>query len=662
MDALKRTGASIKPSRTLFVGPLSRYCLVFSGSLLALMASSMKKTLDDERRAWKKLHGHGRSVNFTGEQIDEDTVVGQVDRIICPNFLAFQERLAYFENNLNGLLYSRFVPMDVIRSLFVSRFHGSIYGGRASFLRPEKCYFYADVAAIVAIVHLVTVFTRYESQKVSFVHPLAVDPHDLSSLALKLLNISEYRRKKTQLALITLILLRSGLYIHDNSEGTNEEFNSYPVFQASVDLCYQMGLHRSPDSIKPLMFKDKITMKARAMSSAEKKELWNFILEEDAAYSVTVGTPLLVSTDFCAGFKRNSNSQFDNMRQDGVMLLRELSITINSLKPICIRDVVKLLEKVISYCSKLPFEMFSTKQVQSQDRDQLARLFKLKLLFLQVLQCLCRIVILGIGEVYKSGSSSYALDSRETASMLNSLCQEMYVESLLAAASSLFIIRDVCAGRSVFGEEKDGKYIIFFRDIFDHGLAQAFVLWFSYLLSMVTKNPEIITELHGGSLLSGYPPDSVLEEEINVYSLETALYRKYTGTKDSIYCERMSRKLVSLPTLITFASSLYDAVSQNEVMRLPLDSFMTLKVVIIFLYVLQTIEECKDEPAGLKMTVSDIMIKVKQKVELGFNLGRLDEKLKLNVDDYELQKLLDSVLTGWPDVSELGEISGVSIE
>ncbi|VEU20982.1 DEKNAAC101831 [Brettanomyces naardenensis] len=639
LASLKRSGVACKPSRTVFVGPTSRYCLVFSRPMFRYMISSLRNVMNDERRAWKKLHhGSEHTPRFSADAIDEEVAVGLIQRLICSNYYAFQERLVYFQTNLNHLLYSSFVPMDVIHSLFLARFHDPDQNGVAIFSRPLKCYFYADISAIVSIVYLVVIFTRYNSQNDRFAHRLLIhDTDQLSSLALNLLNLSEYRRKKTQLALLTLIILRSALFVHDNPEGANEEVNSYPIFQMSLDMSYQMGIHMDPDSINFYMFKDKLTMKARGMSPIELRELWNYLQTEDAIYSFTMGTPILIRYDFCTGYKKKSHCFFEDKRADGVAILREIALEINSLKPICMRDVLRFIDKVTLYLYELPFKMFC---VSDDDLDDLANLCRLKLLFLQALQCLCRMIIIAVSDLYKSKSP--VLQDKETVSLLNSLCEEMYREALLAAASSLYIMRDICDGRTLFGNEKDGKYIVFFRDLLARGMGQGFILWFTCLLAKATKNAELITELANEPLLADYPPDSTFDEDVTVYTIEVALYHRYTG-KDAQYCESLSSKLVRSPTLMTFASSLYDVVSKNMVMRNSLDSFMILKLVIMWLYVLQTVQECENELDRKAMSVADIMAKTKEKVESGFNLGRLDENLKLNADEYQLEKVFDSM-------------------
>ncbi|VEU22164.1 DEKNAAC103166 [Brettanomyces naardenensis] len=409
--------------------------------------SSMKNTLNQERRAWKQLHHiHERAVNFTGDAIDEDIAVGLIRQLVCPDYYAFQERLFYFQNHLNHILYSNFVPMDIVQTLFLTSFRQPDQSGVAQFSRPRKCFLYADVALILSIVYLVVIFTRYNGNNNVFTHPLLVKPEDLSSLALKVLSLSEYRRKKTQLALLSLIVLRSALFVHDNYEGANELVNSYPVFQSCVTLCYQMGIHfpgsSSPDSLASYLSKDKLTMKSRAMTPDQVQDLWNYIQQEDAIYSVSMGTPLLINYHFSSPFNRKHDNWIENTRADGIMLLRDISLTVNSTESITMRDVLKLIDKVIAYCHQLPFKLFTTSS--SMDLAGLAILFRLKLLLLQTLQCLCRMEMNAVSD----------LRSKNAALNLDSLCEEMYRESLLAAAAVLYSIRDLFGGLTVFGNEK----------------------------------------------------------------------------------------------------------------------------------------------------------------------------------------------------------------
>ncbi|VEU20986.1 DEKNAAC101801 [Brettanomyces naardenensis] len=621
--------------------------------------------MNEERRAWKKLHGGGghRLKLLNDGADDEKNVVALIEQLICPNYYAFQERLVYFQNNLNGLLYQGFVPMDVIHSLFLSRFYDPDGNdGVARFSKPSKCYFYADISAIVAIVYLVVIFTRYNTQNQKFRYRLQGEPADLSGLALRLLNISDYRRKKTHTALLSLMIMRNALFVHDNSEGANEEVNSYPLFQAGLDICYQMGIHIKSESITRFMYRDKLIMKTRSMSPSQLDKLWNYMQMVDSVYSVIMGTPLLINYDFCVGFQRQSNLFFGRKSEQGVMLFRELSQVINSLKAVSMKQVIELIDKVTAYCYELPFKMFEASDVRTGDLDELAVLCKVRMLMIQKVWCLCRMVILAVGDLYRLNSP--ALEDEATLEYLDSLCKEMYRQTMLSAAMSLYFVKDLYAGASVFGKEPDGKYIVYFRDAISGLSEQSFLIWFSFLFARVTGNPEAITEILNGQLLAGYPSEKdalPYEGEINQFALETAFFHKYTNENTNLG-ERLVVRLVTSSELIHFAIMFYDSGCQNELIKNNIDSFMAMKALVMWIYALQIVGENKELFDSKQTSLPDILRKASERVEANFNVGQLEGSFEFNPEGFELDKVLDAILVdqNWLEGLEVFGVNGES--
>ncbi|QPG73373.1 hypothetical protein FOA43_000683 [Brettanomyces nanus] len=643
--SMKRRVLLSKPSRTLVCGPSSRYSLIFSRPMIRFVMASMKETLDEQRRYWKKVHDKSsRETVLFREALKEDDVVDMINKVICPHYYAFQERLVFFQMNLNHLLYSNFVPMDVIHSLFLSSFHTVDNIGVAQFNRPLKCYFYADISAIVSIVLLVIVFTRYNSDGQKFIHDLSVDTVEMRSLSLQLLKLSEFRRKKTESALISLIVLRSALFVHDNSEGANEEFNSYPVFNIYLSLCFQMGIYLDTNTIDILVFKKKRLLKSRTMSPSQRKELWNYIQTEDAEYSVSMGIPLLIDYNFCAPYYKRSNVFFEKQREYCVLLLREISMKLNSLRAVSMRELLALLDKILSFFKRIPFKVFSDHGLQGVDLDEMANLLKFKFLLLDMIPALCRMIIHAISGLFDS--HSFVLQNQDTFNFLTSLAQEMFRTLLFAVSLSLYMMTHICDGRSIFGKEQDGKYLIYFRDVFAKSMSTSFVLWYTLLLSKATKHPELVTDISNAALLLDYPPDykGNINEQLNVFIIEDVLLSKHSG-KSIEYCEAVCGKLLSISELINFASSLYDIMGRNESIKNSLDSFLTLKAVILWMYGLETVQECKELLNRKEMTVTDLITKTKERVESRFNMGRVDSGIKLSDENILLEKMFDSIFS-----------------
>ncbi|VEU20980.1 DEKNAAC101800 [Brettanomyces naardenensis] len=657
LKTVKRSFIASKPSRTLFLGHSSWLWFVLSRPYFRKLISGLDGTIHQEKFAWLSTHQAKKySLAATDYNLNPDEINKLIQSLICPDYYAFQERLVYFQNHLNGLLFGDSFPMGIVHSLFLSYFvvgtggpdpnnvGGSndvnvSYPGNpyiANFIAPEKPYFYADISLITALVYLVHIFTRYNDEG-KFHHQFSVSPDEFDSLSFKLLEASQFRRKKTQQALLSLIVLRASLFVYDNSEGAREEFKSYPMFQSCLDLCYQMGLHSDPDITDVYMFKHKLVMKTRLMSPSEVKELWNYMQMQDAEYSVAIGTPLLVSYDFCSGFNKKSDFFYDNIRQQGLLLMRELSLAVNSNRPISLRDLLALLNKVLGLCYQMPARMF-LRESPTIDLDELANLCRLKLLLIQTIPWLCRMAMVGISEIY-----SLLAPSTETANILCGLCKEMYRQILISNALSLYHIKPICEGLSVFGPEKNGKYVIFFRGIIAGILGQCFALWFLFLLPRVTNNAELLREVQKETMLHGYPPPGdEYPNRIDLFVLEAALYHDFRN-EDAEISEQLCIKLLSSSELMSVASSFYDVLCQKEVMKSSLDSFLMLKSILIWLYLVRTVEECKGSLDKKNMTIPDVIKRAKVKVTEEFNRRRLEDVSEQNKLEDQLGSIFDSI-------------------
>ncbi|VEU22166.1 DEKNAAC103208 [Brettanomyces naardenensis] len=624
-----------KPSRTIFLGALSSFLPILSRPYFKSLLSEFEETMGKEKLKWKNSHkpSHHAGIIVDGEA-DEVGTAEMVQRIICPNYYAFQERLIYFQNNLNGLLFGGFVPMGAVHSLFFSYF--PTIDGQTQFNVPQKAHYYADISLITSLVYLVLIFTRYSSDGAKFRYQLVATADDLITLATTSLATSQFRRKKSQQAVLALILMRVNLFVYENSEGELEEIESYPIFQMCLDLCYQVGLHADPDVTDTVIYKDRPAMKIRLMTSLEVKQLWNYIQAEDAYYSAIIGTPLLINYHFCAKYWQKSNSFFDLQSEKAVFLMRDLSSTINSCSPVSLRDILTLIDRILRFCHDLPAKLLRS---ETADLDELAHLCKLKLLLLQLVARLCRIVTVGISEL-----RAQSLDEGE-ANMLGGLSKEMYRQSLIANACLLYHIKYICEGKSVFGPDGNGKYIVFFRDAFARSLAPCFVLWFTFLLPRVTRSPELVREMQQETMLPFYPPEeNGYRSDIDLPVLERALFHDYENEKPEL-AEQICTKLLTSAELMKFVSSFYDVVGENEILKTSLDSFLTLRYVITWLYLVRMVEEFKDKLESRQMSLADIVGRVKVKIEQHF----------ADNEDLQFEKILDSIFAG-EDWLNMGDI------
>ncbi|QPG75846.1 hypothetical protein FOA43_003229 [Brettanomyces nanus] len=640
LQGLKKMTIAGKPSWITFLGPLSRFWLFYSRDMLRNMLSGMRSIMNQYKQIWTQTHDQMvQGMGLIGDSEKEDVVVKLINQIICPNYQAFSERLTYFENQLNGMIFGGFIPMDVIHSLFSSYFTESNEPAKLCvFNKPEKPFFYADIAVVVALVHLVVIFTQNNTQKRQFNHHLDASTSILSSLAVNLMDISQFRRKRTQEALLAVILLRSGLYVFESSKGLAGEVDSYPIFQTALDMCYQLGIHSDPDIANMFIFKNDQFMKTRVMSHQEIRELWNYMQIEDACYSVGTGSPLQISYTFSAEFHRRSDFFFENKREEALKLMRDVALIVNSRRAVSIREILDLIHAMIEFCRQLPCHMFVPGGTVG-DIDELAALCRIKLIFFQTLQCLCRMVMVGIKDLHRKDSPS--IHDKVTANILSNITREMFRQSLVSCALSLHEILLICEGKSIFGSDRNSKYVVFLRETFCRTFGQSFILWFTYLLPRATKDSELIGEFEKETTLFEYPPrENSYEGEMDYKVLERALYYQHSQESPE-FSERLCARLLLPSELISFASDFYKEVSENEIMKNNLDSFLMAKTVIIWRYITEAIEESKNSCSTKETRVPDIISRAREKLERDFCLE--GDIIQLETQGIQFEKMLDSL-------------------
>ncbi|QPG73370.1 hypothetical protein FOA43_000680 [Brettanomyces nanus] len=610
------------------------------------MLSCFDEIFDEIKQNWKAAHGATTldyNLGVMNEKfLDEESVVTMINQILCPNYYAIQERLVFFQNHLNGLIFCNFVPMNMVHFFFFSYFvlDGSADTEMASFIRPKKSYKYSDVALIASITYLVLIFSRYNSKdEEGLQYQLRIDADQLRLLILRLLNISQFRKKATHQALLSLIVLRCSLFVYNNLEGVHESFNSYPLFQLCLVLCYQMGLHADHSGVDVMVYKDTSAMKTRTMSLSETRELWNYMQTEDAVYSISLGTPLLINYEFCAEFSSTpSDLFFQKRRRDIVSLMREVAITTNYRKDCSINDVLTLLDKVTFFCYQTSTTMFTTSQ--NSDLDELAYFCKIKLLLLQNIQNLCHMVILGVNELHRTHNNE--VRKPENLQLLRNLSKEMYRQSLISAVVGVYLVKLICEGKTVFGEGTNTKYLVFFRDALSASMMRSFIVWFTFLLPKAVKSSDMLNELQKETMLRDYPPkENGYKKEIDVYVLERALYHKYTH-EDEKLGEQLVTKLISPSELLKFAS-FHNKVSQNAIIKSSIDSFLAFKTVIVWIYILQTVKDCRSELENGHATMQEIVIKTKEQMRNNGGMGKIEDDV-LITEDEQLKKMFDSIM------------------
>lgn len=624
LPEMKKTALACKPSRTIWAGPLNRFCLFSFRPSYGFLLGPFEKYMVQELRAWKRTHSDfSHVIRPIYDGVDtEDTLSGYIDEFLVASYDAIKERLLYFQTGLNDLLYRGFIPMESIYALFFERFPTC-----KMFNRPPKHWYYADVSLICMVAYITNVFTKLNGERCRFKYEMSCTQSQLSTLAVRLLNFAEFRKKRTEQALLSLVILRSSVLSFENSEGPNEEVNSYPIFQLTLDLCYQMGIHRNPDDPnRQFFYRKRPEVRAKSMASRQLKELWNYMQWEDVNYSLTISGPLLIDYNYCEGYF----DQGDSFRVDwghSIQILREILCKINSKHPISINEALALHQQVLALYRQLPFALFRN-ELPLTDKHEFARIFRFKLMCMQLDQGICGMIFNVIEQLLKRGKDTLEL---------RTIYKQMYEQIQLIGLTALSNVQMVYSGGSMFGSEPDNLYIIFLREVVSRVMDQTIVVLFGAVLSRTAEDLGLSKEFAVQDSNDTYIPVKSgpnWEGSIDITNLENALFEQ-----DSSTIELLVNRLISSTELLKFSGPFYDVVAKHVSIRESLDTFVLLKMMISWTLFVEALTDPMTPEA--KIDPSSVFKRTKDRLR-EFNVGRLDEKLQLTIDNNQLEQFIES--------------------
>lgn len=227
--------------------------------------------------------------SYNGNDIDE-----RLRNIFINNYYGILERLIYFQNELNELIFNSCIPCGVLHMVLNNYIRPSIDG--IIFLPPKKLHEYQPLALILAVVDLVEIFTKYENVK-PFSQLFVGEAFELSHIALDTLNFSKFRKRQTHFGLMAIITLRLTLiqYGHFTTSGFSHHVE-YSYFQISINMAMGMGLNRDINKLRFFTVNkeddDEVNF-AKQIPFEFLKKLWNYLLKEDLRFSLFGPTPMI---------------------------------------------------------------------------------------------------------------------------------------------------------------------------------------------------------------------------------------------------------------------------------------------------------------------------------------------------------------------------------
>lgn len=487
---------------------------------------SFKQLLNNERRLWKSKNFNKNfqliELQYGGIDIKDGSacqILNQwVNDMICNNYYAILERLRYFQTELNKILFNSYIPMGVVQLIFHYYFNMKQEG--VVFRRPRKNFEYSFIALITSLVELTNIFTRYADYSFNF--PLPQQNNEFNELSVKLLNASNYRRKRTIFAVYTLLNLRLSLMVYgDAQSGGVAMQNTQPLFQTAVSIFIEMGLHANLDKI--LYFEPPPNVSnghehfnelffAKDIPTESLKVLWNYLLVTDITYYIDLSTHPFINDRFCHGFYKLANRE-STSTESIWNLIREISYELLSQKPYTLRMIAKYDSKLIKLLSSLgsfaDYQSFEKNEEKWQSFHLMFKILKLIYMFQFKIHA-----FLDEGNLYENYSKD-VVDDKKNQEIIKSLKKECGIKSKIVYFLGISALLKMSESNLSY------KFLLYNREVFSTWIGTESILLIDMILTdgLRAKNKKIVPAMD--------EPKNFSLPEVRVFDikeLEDALY------------------------------------------------------------------------------------------------------------------------------------------
>ncbi|GMM31269.1 hypothetical protein DAMA08_040140 [Martiniozyma asiatica (nom. inval.)] len=355
----KRTNSNGTTFST-FYGPLSMEAIFNSNKIAHQFTELSKSFILMERTATtENFPSTSKPIDILQAKYTEEKIIELVESTILPFCEAFEERLSYFEKELQDFFYES-VPMKVLQEKFkkwfvLSKVHvkrsdeepaikilkdngfnlGASTKERYVFHPPELSSEYAILSLITSVVRQVMIFTEHLPGQ--FQNDLVYNQKQFQMLTLATLSYSEYRSKPSFYSLLSLMMIRNNLFFLDMSTTIDQTENqAYLFLQIILNVALNIGIHVQCD----IFVEDGIPESAVI-------KIWNFLQLMDAIYGIIFSKPPIINYNYCMP---NIDPEMENL----IGILRSVAGTFVSKIPISINDMIQKVDELSAYSRKLP--------------------------------------------------------------------------------------------------------------------------------------------------------------------------------------------------------------------------------------------------------------------------------------------------------------------
>lgn len=575
-----------KPSRTQ-VRP-SAFAVYFNQNNIFSrnIILSFKTLLNNERKIWKakNFNKSYQLIDINTSNSDTEAEMSKLNKLIedaiCNNYYSILERLTYFQNDLNKVLFNSYIPMGVVQLIFQHYF--IMKSDSVIFRRPEKKFEYSFIALITSLVELTNIFTKHD--KIEFNFPLTLKDNKFNDITVILINASNYRRKASVFNIYTLLNLRLTLMVYGDAQSNGiAGQNSYPIFQTVVHMCSELGINLDQNKVK---FLDKLGMEglndksaillfSKEISANSYKLLWNYILTLDCYYSNNLCSPPLIDERYSHGYYPSLTSTYNHIDKF-IKLTKELSLVILGSKPISLNDLFKNVQKIEDLFSKLGFFNDYLLFEKSEDHWQL---IKLKFVLLKLLLTL----VLHIRAVLSKENLETFFPKELLDDSSNKKAITLLKDDLTTKSKIIYFI-GLTAILSLSQSNLSNKFLLYNREVFSNWLGIKSMLFMDIIASDDHEKRKLNKSVNNFCTDNKEKFELPPVPQFNIQDLENALIN-FTSEKNSATLSFVNEASQPCP-LASFLTNVYESTIAIPILVTDYKFFVMTKIFLINIYFL----------------------------------------------------------------------------
>ena len=635
-----------KPSRTQLRPHFIATYLQQKNSFARQTLMCFKQELNRERKLWKtknfKLNMNLLDLHYNSTT-NNNELTKLINKLVTNNYYAILERLTFFQNELNKVLFNFYIPMGVIQLIFHHYFtiqpNGVIFNG------VSKIFEYSFIAVITSIIELVDIFTKIDTEKFKFNFPLKCENNEFNQLTLLLMNSANYRRKASIFSIYTLLNLRLSLMVYgDFQSGGIAGQNSYPLFQTAVSIAHDLGLDLDQNLItymeKPDVGDNNNKMDeilfAKEVPLESTKLLWNYILMLDSSYTINLTVHPIIDERFTHGIyftdNHSTNSILENsndLLNSYVTIVREISLLTMTNGKITFKKFFKSMDNLKNLISR--FDKFNNiKEIEKNEDKWIFLKIKFELLKFYM-SMIIYIKSYVSDEVIYEIFPNNLINNNKNDEIIKKIRDECDIKCTLIYFVSLNAVVEI--------SKLSNKFVLYNREIFATWFGFESVLFMDIVVNNDMKNKQKIDPNCVNNTTTTLPNI----DKFDINKLEKLLYENKINKDNEIikYVQELSKP----DKLATFLTKSYESAIKSSILVSNYTFFVMAKLFLILIYFLYCYIHLKvNSNLEILETFKKLKELTKKIVIIHENPGSLTDKISPDLIMNEINNAQNNVI------------------